>query len=109
MSSDDGLSASGGGSADYGSHDRNELFRGARAGGPDGQPRARTAAEIKAAYGHGPQRCARGAGSMGVGFQSTFMSWRMSEASDSVGMQTAHRCLWIRTQPYDAAAVRIQM
>ena len=53
-SSEDGL-ASGGASADYGSHDRNELFKGARAVGPDGKPRARTAAEIKAAYGH--RRC----------------------------------------------------
>jgi hypothetical protein len=55
-SSEDGLSVSGGGSADYGSFDRNELFKGARAVGPDGKPRARTAAEIKAAYGHGPRR-----------------------------------------------------
>ena len=53
-SSEDGL-ASGGTSLDYGSHDRNELFKGARAVGPDGKPRARTAAEIKAAYGH--RRC----------------------------------------------------
>ena len=50
-SSEDGL-ASGSASADYGSHERNELFKGARAVGPDGKPRARTAAEIKAAYGH---------------------------------------------------------
>jgi len=50
-SSEDGL-ASGGTSMDFGSHDRNELFRGARAAGADGKPRARTAADIKAAYGH---------------------------------------------------------
>lgn len=31
--------------------DREELFKGARAAGPSGRPRARTAAEIKTAYG----------------------------------------------------------
>ena len=34
-----------------GSTDREKLFSGARAAGPGGRPRARTAAEIKTAYG----------------------------------------------------------
>ena len=41
----------GGGGGGHGSTERDELFRGARAAGPGGRPRARTAAEIKAAYG----------------------------------------------------------
>lgn len=41
----------GGGGGARGSTERDELFRGARAAGPGGRPSARTAAEIKAAYG----------------------------------------------------------
>ena len=83
-SSEDGLSASGGGSADYGSYDRNELFKGARAVGPDGKPRARTAAEIKAAYGHGPRRCARGARTMCVRVSSYACRWCSLDANLSI-------------------------